>query len=300
MYTQLLLCHLKFLAPFLRNVVMPHPIAVIYKGTLRVLLVILHDFPEILCEYHYVLCDVIPANCVQLRNLVLSAYPRDMQLPDPFTKSMEMIESLPEMSSNPKMHREVAAMIPAELRAKLDDYLETRSSVSFLSELPTSLQVSQVAGSKYNVSVMNAVAMYVGIRAIDSIHEKAQRISMASIAHTAYMDIFQNLAVSLCTEGSCTLLYLFLEANAEIIQEQITRILFERLVALRPHPWGLLITFIELIRNRRYDFWTHEFVRCAPEIERLFTSVANSCSVGSAVPEHQQPLVATNGIVASE
>ena len=49
---------------------------------------------------------------------------------------------------------------------------------------------------------------------------------------------------------------------------QITRILFERLVALRPHPWGLLITFIELINNREYAFWENEFTRCAPEIER--------------------------------
>ena len=24
----------------------------------------------------------------------------------------------------------------------------------------------------------------------------------------------------------------------------------------RPHPWGLLITFIELIKNRRYNFWS--------------------------------------------
>lgn len=314
MYTQLILCHLKFLAPFLRNVQLPKPIAFIYKGTLRVLLVILHDFPEILCDYHYVLCDAIPANCVQLRNLVLSAYPRDMRLPDPFTENLAKIENLPEMSVNPKTHREINNIISQDLKKRLDDYLETRSSVSFLSDLPTflqspSTQQTATSGQKYNISVVNAVVMYVGVRAVDSIHEKSQRISMDTIAHTAFMDIFQNLAVSLCTEGkyllfnaianqlrypnshthyfSCTLLYLFLEANSEQIQEQITRILFERLVALRPHPWGLLITFIELIRNPRYGFWKHDFVRCAPEIERLFMSVANSCSVGSAMPEQQ-------------
>lgn len=43
--------------------------------------------------------------------------------------------------------------------------------------------------------------MYVGIRAIASIHERNERVSIATIAHTAFMDIFQNLAVSLCTEG---------------------------------------------------------------------------------------------------
>ncbi|EYC32927.1 hypothetical protein Y032_0002g514 [Ancylostoma ceylanicum] len=35
MYTQLLICHLKFLAPFLRNIHLPKSIAVLYKGTLR-------------------------------------------------------------------------------------------------------------------------------------------------------------------------------------------------------------------------------------------------------------------------
>uniref|UniRef100_A0A915PBF7 CCR4-NOT transcription complex subunit 1 n=1 Tax=Setaria digitata TaxID=48799 RepID=A0A915PBF7_9BILA len=314
MYTQLIICHLKFLAPFLRNIQLPKSIAMMYKGTLRVLLVILHDFPELLCEYHIVICDTIPPNCVQLRNLVLSAYPKNMRLPDPFGSNLK-VDSLLEMTQEPKMNINMAAIIPPDLRTQLDDYLNTRSSVDFHANLPSLLQISNIAGSKYNTTVMNAVVIYVGMRAIQAIHEKQQCITMTTIAHTAYMDIFQNLAVSLCTEGryllfnaianqlrypnshthyfSCTLLYLFLEANTEIIQEQITRILFERLVALRPHPWGLLITFIELIKNPCYGFWKHDFVRCAPEIERLpshdsdyyfrlFQSVANSCMGSNA------------------
>ncbi|VDM37677.1 unnamed protein product [Toxocara canis] len=306
MYTQLIICHLKFLSPFLRNIQLPKSIATIYKGTLRVLLVILHDFPELLCEYHYVICDTIPPNCVQLRNLILSAYPKNMRLPDPFGSNLK-VDSLVEMTQEPKMHVNMATIIPVDLRTRLDDYLATRSSVDFHASLPTMLQVSNIPGSKYNTTVMNAVVLYVGMRAIQAIQEKQQCITMSTIAHTAYMDIFQNLAVSLCTEGrylffnaianqlrypnshthyfSCTLLYLFLEANTEVIQEQITRILFERLVALRPHPWGLLITFIELIKNPNYGFWKHEFVRCAPEIERLFQSVANSC-IGSNNARH--------------
>ena len=46
------------------------------------------------------------------------------------------------------------------------------------------------------------------------------------------------------------------------------RVLLERLIVNRPHPWGLLITFIELIKNSSYNFWKHEFVHCAPEIEK--------------------------------
>ena len=73
------------------------------------------------------------------------------------------------------------------------------------------------------------------------------------------------------------LLYLFSEAGSERVQEQITRVLVERLIVHRPHPWGLLITFIELIKNPRFAFWQHPFTKCAPEIEKVFESVARSC-----------------------
>ncbi|CAI5444884.1 unnamed protein product [Caenorhabditis angaria] len=300
-YTQLIISHLKFLAPFLRNIQLPKSIAILYKGTLRVLLVILHDFPELLCEFHYAICDTIPPNCVQLRNLVLSAYPRNMRLPDPFALNFKQVDSIPEMIIEPKSNINMATMIPVSIREPLDDYLANRSSVEFLSSLPSLLQYQtpNVTGSRYNTTVMNALVLYVGIRAIESLRTRKQRISIHTIAHTSYMDVFQNLAVQLCTEGryllfngianqlrypnahthyfSCVFLFLFRNSDCDAIQEQITRILFERLVALRPHPWGLLITFIELIKNPTYMFWKYDFTRCAPEIERLFQNVANTC-----------------------
>ena len=66
------------------------------------------------------------------------------------------------------------------------------------------------------------------------------------------------------------------------------RVLLERLIVNRPHPWGLLITFIELIKNPTFKFWTHEFVHCAPEIQKLFESVARSCMVASQ-PRQETP-----------
>jgi len=77
---------------------------------------------------------------------------------------------------------------------------------------------------------------------------------------------------------SCTILSLFENSGSEKMQEQITRVLLERLIVNRPHPWGLLITFIELIKNPRFDLLSHSFTKVAPEIERLFESVARSCT----------------------
>ena len=68
----------------------------------RVLLVLLHDFPEFLSDYHVAFCDVIPISCIQLRNLVLSAFPRNMRLPDPFTPNLK-VDLLPEISQSPRI-----------------------------------------------------------------------------------------------------------------------------------------------------------------------------------------------------
>ncbi|KAG0726559.1 CCR4-NOT transcription complex subunit 1 [Chionoecetes opilio] len=313
MYSMLLADLFKFLAPFLRNAELAKPLTMLYKGTLRVLLVLLHDFPEFLCEYHYGFCDVIPPNCIQMRNLILSAFPRNMRLPDPFTPNLK-VDMLPEITVSPKIHTTVANLIqPQDFKKNLDSYLKNRTPVTFLSDMRTYLQqVSSEPGMRYNMSVMNALVLYVGMQAIAQIHSKGLTPSMSTIAHSAHMDIFQNLGVDLDTEGkdylpqfvlfsrylflnaianqlrypnshthyfSCTLLHLFAEANTEAIQEQITRVLLERLIVNRPHPWGLLITFIELIKNPSFKFWSHEFVKCAPEIEKLFESVARSCMV---------------------
>jgi len=302
MFAQLLTALFKFLSPFLRNAELAKPVQKLYRGSLRVLLVLLHDFPEFLCDYHYGFCDVIPPNCIQMRNLILSAFPRSMRLPDPFTPNLK-VDMLPEISIAPRMVTNFSALIKPSFRKDLDSYLKNRTPVSFLTELRTNLQVSNEPGMRYNISMINALVMYVGTQAIQYIRGKNNSPSMSSIAHSSHMDIFQNLAVDMDTEGrylflncianqlrypnshthyfSCLLLYLFGEANTEAIQEQITRVLLERLIVNRPHPWGLLITFIELIKNSTFKFWSHEFVQCAPEIQKLFESVARSCMVAS-------------------
>jgi len=209
---------------------------------------------------------------------------------------------LSDINTAPRIHSNYAAAIqPLNLKKDLDLYLKQRSPVTFLSEIRGHLQISNEPGSRYNVPLMNALVLYVGTQAINQIRAKSQNPTMQNIVHNAHMDILQNLAVDLDNEGrylflnaianqlrypnihthyfSCALLYLFNEANSEAIQEQITRVLLERLIVNRPHPWGLLITFIELIKNPNYKFWDHDFVHCAPEIEKLFESVARSCMV---------------------
>ena len=73
---------------------------------------------------------------------------------------------------------------------------------------------------------------------------------------------------------SSLILHLFSTVQASRFQEVTTKVLLERFIVHRPHPWGALVTFIELLRNPQYDFWTRGFVRMTTEISTLLESVS--------------------------
>ncbi|KMZ62601.1 hypothetical protein ZOSMA_450G00130 [Zostera marina] len=308
-FQRLLVDLFKFMEPHLRSVKLEESIKFLYRGTLRVLLVLLHDFPQFLCDYHFCFCDVIPSTCIQLRNIILSAFPVNMRLPDPCTPNLK-IDLLPEISQSPCILSDIDAVLKSkQIKVEIDEYLKTKNQGStFLTNLKRLLFLPSheisTAGTCYNVPLMNSLVLYVGMQAI----QQLQSSSSTSVPHTgpmdiflvsAAMDIFNSLIVDLDLEGRYTflnavanqlrypnnhthyfsfvLLYFFVEAKQEIIQEQITLVLLERLIVNRPHPWGLLITFIELIKNPRYDFWNKSFIHSAPEIEHLFDQVSKSC-----------------------
>lgn len=302
LFHRLIIDFLDFMIPFLRQAEMNDSVRMLYKGLLRILLVLLHDFPEYLCSYHSSFCDVIPVTCVQLRNLILSAFPRNMRLPgklelfftlDPFTPNLK-VDLLPEVSQPPVVLGDFIQYLGEEIKS-IDNYLHSRSPISFLLDLSSKLKTPN-----YDVKKINALVIYIGMQA----SEKSQsRVISNPITKSAPMDIYQHLIADFDSEGryyllnaianqlrfpnshthyfSCVLLFIFAETTNEMVKEQITRVLLERLIVNRPHPWGLLITFIELLKNPRFNFWSHQFTRCAPEIERLFESVARSCMISA-------------------
>lgn len=289
-FQRLLMYLFQFLSPFLQTAKLKETTRMLYRGTLRVLLVLLHDFPEFLCDYHYSFCDVIPSSCIQLRNLILSAFPRHMRLPDPFTPNLK-VDLLPDINQSPNILSDYTSVLKAnQLKQDIDDSMKPQADKSkILASLSAKLLSKEQMDSKYNVSLINALVFYVGVTGVTE---------GIPVNQGSPIQIFQYLLNELDSEGcylflsaianqlrypnshthyfSCVILYLFAEGTKETVKEQITRVLLERLIVNRPHPWGLLITFIELIKNPRYSFWDHPFTRCANDIERLFESVSRS------------------------
>jgi CCR4-NOT transcription complex subunit 1 len=254
---RLLLVLLQFLQPFLRTAQLIDPIRRLYKGTLKVLLVLLHDFPEFLADYHLSLCEAIPPLCVQLRNLVLSAFPRSMRLPDPFTPNLK-IDLLPEIGHSPRILTDFVGILNERgLRPRLDAYLTTKQPVDFPDQLVQVLTVasSPVGGGSLHPLLTVCVVMYAASYGINQLQQKVP------ITQGTPMDLWRHIVASVDPESryaflnilgnqlrypnshthyfSCVLLNLFAESagiGGEIVQEQITRVLLERLIVHRPHP----------------------------------------------------------------
>jgi CCR4-NOT transcription complex subunit 1 len=322
--SRLLIDVFRFMRPSLAAADLSSGMRLLYRGTLRIILVLLHDFPEFLCEYHFAFCDVIPSSCVQARNLILSAFPRNMRLPDPFTPNLK-VDMLPEIAHAPRISSDVLGALEAhrnQIMHPLEQYLKMIGKGQHVQVSPhifaalrytssgNSLAVAKQiikAGTVYDVPLINALVLFVGCQAIakNNANKNPNQQGhdlMSQFRDNACFEFFASLINNLDAEGryhvlnaianqlrfpnahthyfSCCTLYLFLRAENEVIVEQITRVLVERLMVHRPHPWGLLITFVELIKNRRYELWKRGFHNMAPEIERLFEKVARSCMPG--------------------
>ena len=53
-------------------------------------LFLFQNFPEFLCQYHFSFCGVIPPTCIQMRNLIFSAFSHNMRFSKPFTSNLKV------------------------------------------------------------------------------------------------------------------------------------------------------------------------------------------------------------------
>lgn len=266
-----------------------------YQGVLRVLLVLMHDFPEFLCDYHSDFCDFIPEHCCQMKNLVLSAYPKSMRVPLPFTPNLK-VDLLPEMNISPNIlssYKEKLAFL--SIKEDIDKYWSAKDPASLKeicnkmmipdSNTPTELII------RANVIVINAFVLYMAELALSESGDQREANAffleiLLSLENEARKHFINAIANQLRYPNShtqffsCALFFLFSECKRPLIEEQISRVLTERAIVHRPHPWGILITLIELIKNPRYEFLKKPFTHCTPEIERLYEKMSKNCVPG--------------------
>lgn len=272
----------------------------LYRGVLRILVVLHHDFPEFLAENHYRLCNTIPAHCSQLRNLVLSAYPSSMPvLPDPFTGGLK-IDRLEGIRDPPKA---AGDMIKPLVRSNLIDLVDRALRTGDIQDEIVTRIVHATHTPGVNFPLAHSVVLYIGSSAVASAMQKGGPAFADDSPHAMLMTrVCQQLQPearyyflgaivdqlrypnSHTQFFSHSLLHLFLNDSADQQQtsQQVTRVLLERMFVQRPHPWGLVVTLIELLKNPVYTFWELPFIKAAPQVHRFLPNwsvdeVANGC-----------------------
>ncbi|KAG1904991.1 CCR4-Not complex component [Suillus fuscotomentosus] len=168
-FHKLLLFLFNFLAPFLKEADLQLASHDLYHGSLQLLLILLHDFPEFLSEYYFGLCDAIPPCCIQLRNIILSMFPMSIILPDPHLCNIKF-DLIPEMGPIPPILSDFASGLKsADLCNNLNQYLLNRGTPSFLTTLKDRLRLPSVPESStksYNLSLINSLVMYIGVSSV--------------------------------------------------------------------------------------------------------------------------------------
>lgn len=193
----------KFLSPFLKDANLQVASKDLYRGALRLLLVLLHDFPEFLSEYYFTLCDVIPPRCIQLRNIILSAFPPALILPDPHLRNLTF-DTIPEMGPIPPILSDFSAVLKSgDLTHILDQLLLNRGTPASLTSLKTRLRLAGVpdtAPDGYNLSLINSLVMYTGVSSVAQ--AKARSGSSLFVASDPGVVVLQYLATNLDDEGT--------------------------------------------------------------------------------------------------
>ena len=153
---------------FLKNNMVPNTptppsLQAFYHACLRVVTVVRRDFPDFLCDFHFNFVNCLPEQCIQLRNLILAAYPSNIQQPDPFSKNLKIdllteIEQVPRILSNYDNYLSLMG-----LREDLEIYTRTRDQ-SLIGEICRKMEQSEeiVNGRRrMNSNVIGAVVLFI-------------------------------------------------------------------------------------------------------------------------------------------
>ncbi|GAA5991806.1 hypothetical protein JCM11641_001763 [Rhodosporidiobolus odoratus] len=308
----------RFLSPFLRRTTLTETTRTLYIGAQRILLVLLHDTPEFLASAAYALCDAIPPQCVQLHNLILSAFPVNSQLrlPDPLSPGLRL-ESLVESQKSPSFITDFsAALSAAELRAPIDQFLSSGKPSDILELIkarivlaPSPSRSTQDGEKRYNLALINSLVLYLGVNAINKSKAQIARVDFLKDAEATKLlrsciEVVEPepryRLLSACVSHlrypsshtmwfAAFLLDLFGSTEKEEVRETILTVLLSRVMASRPQPFGALFMFTQLLRTQ-HDKVVGVFDRLPAEVRGVqpFTSFISDLAARISGAQQQQ------------
>lgn len=174
-YHKLIKALLEFLSSLIQEFKVTEPTTqAFYRCTLRILVLLLHDFPEFLSYYCADLVSIIPYSCVQVRNVILSAFPRNMRLPDPsVTTDLRTALSATDYREDPLMNNDMLDIVKNAFAENTESFFQNpqQSNTSYFQDILKFLDKdnsnNQEPSHKLAVdsSKIGAFVLYIGTKA---------------------------------------------------------------------------------------------------------------------------------------
>jgi CCR4-NOT transcription complex subunit 1 len=296
----------------------------IYRGVLKVLYVLQHDYPEFVAANHSRLGANIPSHCVQFHNLILNANPIPSQakMPDPMQPGLK-VDRIDDIHESPDSSNDAEAPLrQTGLFDVVDQALQRGPSEDAVAHIAHEIQRNKghatgtgCVSVNVDVKLINSLVVYVGMYAVARAAQKSSPTYVQASPDAALLTMLVhevrpearyhliNSVVNQLRFGNAHTHY-FSQALLELfgsdhndqeesdIRQQITRILLERLISQWPQPWGLIITTVELIKNEKYMFFDLPFIKASPEVRLFFDKHignANVCKVADRFAALIQP-----------
>ena len=254
-----------------------------YPGICRLMLMLHRDYPEFLIENHAVLNAMVPERISQLHNLINSAATHAVaaEQPDPFERGLK-INRLEQVRQEPPVHtdhekvlREANVLQPVQ--KALGGSLDETSAI---------LAAFTKDNGQVDTLLVNVLILHVGVSATS-----ASTVFSAAAAPAKFLErllaearpeVRFHLLCALTNQlryvnghtqyFSTALVHLF-SVQSDEIRQSLMNVFVNRLSMARPHPWGLLITMLELIKNPAYDIWNFTWIKAHPQVENMLMTL---------------------------
>lgn len=288
-YTKLVTQLLEVVGEFLKTVELSDTATKLYESTVKFLVALEHDYPRYVAANSGKLLASIPPHCTQLINIILVASTTS-KMPDPFSSgfNIDNTEHPSYELENSSEHLRAIGLLDI-INSALENG-PSEDAVAHMTHAITRADGKTGFGFqpvRANLATIDAITSYIGNRWIYATGSERNFdpaapnvVVLSMLVHELGPEPRHYLLLSMVNHLRAPntdveffgklLLHIFGQGPPDPeemdIREQITRVLLERILPTWPHPWGLLTTVVELVKNEKYMFFEMPYIKSTPQV----------------------------------
>ncbi|OAA79344.1 CCR4-Not complex component, Not1 [Akanthomyces lecanii RCEF 1005] len=274
----------------------------LYRATLKLLVILQHDFADFVAAHHVDIYKALPAHCSQLLNAVLAAQPQHG-----YTKVVTKGKNTAEHAETkvyPGLVDDSKAILQqAGLLEGVEQVVQGATSEGIMAQIVHSMSTGSNHEATFgqvpvsaDIDVINAIVIYLGNQAAERMSgtepitingKEPEAAALSVLVHEVSPEARYYLVSSMINQlrypnmhtefFSQLLLHIFgndlHDPEDTDIRQEITRVLLERLIGFWPQPWGLMYMVVELVKNEKYMFFDLPFIKSTPEVAERFHTI---------------------------